>query len=482
MSEFQRASTLVQRVWTYAHVLKDDGLAFMDYTEQITYLLFLKMVWEQRDTSTDRIPLRYTWGALKKIDDNAKRLTRYHQGLRELSEYPGLIGLIFAKPQSKINDPAKLQLLIQMIDSEEWSALDVDVKGAVYEGLLARNADDVRGGAGQYFTPRPVIRAIVEVMQPTARMRIADPACGTGGFLLVAFEYLKARTTNRREAAYLRTETLRGTELVPNVARLCGMNLFLHGIGIDQEHPVVSIGDSLVAPADPVDMVLTNPPFGKKSSVTIVGADGRTQTDRISYVRPDFWATTSNKQLNFVQHVFSMLKEGGRAAIVVPDNVLFEGGAGEKIRRGLLERCQVHTLLRLPVGIWYSPGVKANVLFFNKIPKENTPATEHLWIYDLRNTRRFSLRQKPIRSEDLADFVRCYKADGPGQRRETALFRRFEYAEIIGRDKANLDIQWSSKTASAVTAEQPQLLMKEILKDLAEAMEEFAAARDEMEL
>ena len=440
------------------------------------------MVWEQRGTSADHIPSRYTWGALRKIDDDAKRLARYHQGLRKLSGYPGLIGLIFTKPQSKINDPAKLQLLIHMIDSEEWSALDVDVKGEVYEGLLARNADDVRGGAGQYFTPRPVIRAIIEVMRPTTKMRIADPACGTGGFLLAAFEYLKERTANAREAAYLRTRTLRGTDLVPNVARLCAMNLFLHGIGIDQEHPVVSIGDSLGDRADPVDMVLTNPPFGKKSSVTIVGEDGRTQTDRISYARPDFWATTSNKQLNFVQHVFSMLKEGGRAAMVIPDNVLFEGGAGEKIRRALLEQCQVHTLLRLPVGIWYSPGVKANVLFFNRTPKEITPATKHLWIYDLRNTRRFSLRQKPIRTEDLDDFVRCYKADDPGQRRETALFRRFEYSEIIGRDKANIDIQWSSKTSSAVSPEKPQVLMKEILEDLAEAMEEFAAAKDEMEL
>ena len=473
---------LVRKVWSYAHVLKDDGLAFMDYTEQITYLLFLKMVWEQRSTSANHIPSRYTWGALKKIDDNAKRLARYHQGLRKLSEYPGLIGLIFTKPQSKINDPAKLHLLIQMIDSEEWSVLDFDVKGEVYEGLLARNADDVRGGAGQYFTPRPVIRAIVEVMRPTAKMRIADPACGTGGFLLAAFEFLKERTSNPQEASYLRTRTLRGTDLVPNVARLCAMNLFLHGISIDQKHPVVSIGDSLEFRAEPVDMVLTNPPFGKKSSVTIVCENGRTQTHRISYARPDLWTTTSNKQLNFVQHVFSMLKEGGRAAIVIPDNVLFEGGAGEKIRRALLERCQVHTLLRLPTGIWYSPSVKANVLFFDKIHKKSTPATEHLWIYDLRNTRHFSLRQNPIRTEDLADFVRCYKADDPNQRIETALFRSFEYSEIIGRDKANLDIQWSSRTSMAVSREKPQLLIKEILEDLKEAMEEFGAAESEMEL
>src|SRR5215467_13122151 len=200
------ASTLVQKVWNYAHVLKDDGLAFMDYTEQITYLLFLKMAWEQRQAGANEIPSRYTWGALKNMSDNVKRLERYHQGLRKLSELPGLVGLIFTKPQSKINDPAKLHLLIQMIDSEDWSRLDVDVKGEVYEGLLAKNADDVRGGAGQYFTPRPVIRAIVEVMRPEPATRISDPACGTGGFLLAAFEYLKSRAADNKEAAYLRTK------------------------------------------------------------------------------------------------------------------------------------------------------------------------------------------------------------------------------------------------------------------------------------
>jgi len=475
----QKSKALVQTVWSYAHVLKDDGLAFMDYTEQITYLLFLKMAWEQKQVGASMIPSRYTWGALKNIDDNAKRLARYHQGLRNLSELPGLMGLIFAKPQSKINDPAKLHLLIRMIDSEDWSTLDVDVKGEVYEGLLARNADDVRGGAGQYFTPRPVIRAIVEVMRPTPMMRISDPACGTGGFLLAAFEYLRGRTANAQEAAYLRTRALHGVDLVPNVARLCAMNLFLHGIGTDQEHPMVSISDSLESKADPVDMVLTNPPFGKKSSFTVIGAGGRNQTDKISYERPDFWATTSNKQLNFVQHVCSMLKEGGRAAVVVPDNVLFEGGAGERIRRVLLQRCEVHTLLRLPTGIWYSPGVKANVLFFDKKPIAETPATKEVWVYDLRSNQKFSLRHNPIEPEDLTDFVHCYRADDPARRKETAHFRRFTYSEIIARDKASLDIQWQNEATNAVRGGTPQALMREILEDLAEAMTAFAAAEAE---
>ena len=472
----QTSSVLVQKVWNYAHVLKDDGLAFMDYTEQITYLLFLKMVWEQREGGANEIPSRYSWGALKSFDDNTRRLERYHQGLRKLSELPGLIGLIFTKPQSKINDPAKLHLLIEMIDSENWSRLDLDVKGEVYEGLLARNADDVRGGAGQYFTPRPVIRAIVEVMRPEPMMRISDPACGTGGFLLAAFEYLKDKTVNAKEAAHLRTRTFHGVDLVPNVARLCAMNLFLHGIGTDHEHPAVSICDSLESKAEPVDMVLTNPPFGKKSCFTIIGAGGKSQTDKISYERPDFWSTTSNKQLNFVQHVHSMLKDTGRAAVVVPDNVLFEGGAGEHIRRALLQRCEVHTLLRLPTGIWYSPGVKANVLFFDKKPVSRTPATKEVWVYDLRSNQKFSLRQNPIKSQDLTDFIHCYRADDPARRKETARFRRFKYSEILTRDKANLDIQWPGETKNAAHGETPQALMKEILEDLGEAMREFAAA------
>ena len=470
------ASTLVKKVWNYAHVLKDDGLAFMDYTEQITYLLFLKMAWEQRHAGASEIPLRYTWGALKGVNDNSKRLERYHQGLRKLSECSGLIGLIFAKPQSKINDPAKLHLLIQMIDSEDWSSLDVDVKGEVYEGLLAKNADDVRGGAGQYFTPRPVIRAIVEVMRPRPMMRISDPACGTGGFILAAFEYLKDKTVNAQEALYLRTMTLHGVDLVPNVARLCAMNLFLRGIGTDPNYPVVTVRDSLETKAEPVDMVLTNPPFGKKSSFTIVGEEGKSHTDKISYQRQDFWATTSNKQLNFVQHVYSMLKDGGRAAMVVPDNVLFEGGAGEKIRRALLQRCDVHTILRLPTGIWYSPGVKANVLFFDKKKVGKVPATKDVWFYDLRSNKNFSLRQNPIGPDDLTDFVRCYCADDITGRKETDHFRRFNYSEIVARDKANLDILWQHDTMSTTQGGTHQKLFREILEDLEEAMREFAAA------
>jgi type I restriction enzyme M protein len=455
----------------------------MDYTEQITYLLFLKMAWERHHDAALEIPSLYTWGTLKKISDDGKRLSRYHQALRNLSSRPGLLGLIFTKPQSKINDPAKLHYLMQIIDSENWSELDMDVKGEVYEGLLARNAEDVRGGAGQYFTPRPVIRAVIEVMRPEPMMRISDPACGTGGFLLAAFDYLKGRTVSAEESAFLHTRALHGIDLVSNVARLCAMNLFLHGIGTDPNHPAVAIGDSLEpkSKANYVDMVLTNPPFGKKSSYTIIGQDGKNLTDKISYHRPDFWATTSNKQLNFVQHVYSMLKETGRAAVVVPDNVLFESGAGEKIRRTLLHRCDVHTLLRLPTGIWYSPGVKANVLFFDKKPESQAPATKEIWVYDLRSMKSFSIRNNPIQTTDLTDFIHCYSANDRTLREETEHFRRFKYAEIIHRDKASLDIQWQQETGKTSNGHTPQMLMKEILSDLEEAMKDFAAAEEEIQ-
>jgi type I restriction enzyme M protein len=310
-------------------------------------------------------------------------------------------------------------------------------------------------------------------MRPTPMMRISDPACGTGGFLLAAFEYLKARTEGTRELNHLKTRSLHGIDLVPNVARLCAMNLFLHELGTDPRYPPISIGDSLEIRGESVDMVLTNPPFGKKSSFIIVGADGRNQTEKISYERPDFWATTSNKQLNFVQHIHSMLKEDGRAAVVVPDNVLFESGAGETIRRALLKKCDVHTLLRLPIGIWYSPGVKANVLFFDKKPKATNAATKEVWVYDLRSNQRFSLKNRQIGLEDLADFVSCYCAEDRGQRKETKDFRRVKYSEIVKRDKANLNIEWQHESANQPPNES-KVLLREILDDLEEAMKQFA--------
>lgn len=476
MTNHSKSSAIVQKVWQYAHVLKDDGLAFMDYTEQITYLLFMKMAWERRDLGAVGIPARYTWNTIRQISDDAKRLERYHQALRKLSEFEGLIGLIYTKPQSKISDPAKLRLLMDMIDQEDWSSLDVDVKGEVYEGLLARNADDVRGGAGQYFTPRPVVRAIVDVMRPKSMMTVADPACGSGGFLLAAYEYLSRGIETPEQLTHLRTRALEGVDLVPNVARLCAMNLFLHGLGGDLNHPPIRVGDSLETPSHKVDMVLTNPPFGKKSSYTIVGRDGKRITDTLSYTRHDFWATTSNKQLNFIQHVYSMLNAGGKAAMVVPDNVLFEAGAGETIRRSLLNECDLHTILRLPTGIWYSPSVKANVIFFDKGNGKKSPSTAQVWIYDLRTQQNFSLKTNPISFADMQDFIACFCAGDRSKRRETSLFRAFALEDLLARDKANLDIQWQYET-EVRKRQDPNGIIAEILEELEIAMREFASIR-----
>lgn len=473
-----KASTIVQRVWNYAHVLKDDGLAFIEYTEQITYLLFLKLAWERRGKEGQcEIPSRYGWDKLVAIRDDLALAKRYEQALRNLSAQPGLLGLIFAKPQSKINDPAKLRRLFQLIDEQNWADLDFDVKGEIYEGLLARNAEDVRGGAGQYFTPRPVIRAIVQVMQPEARMRISDPACGTGGFLLAAYEYLNKPGLTSAERRFLQTRALHGTDIVSSVTRLCAMNLYLHGLtGVEQ--PLVETADSLARTPSPVDMVLTNPPFGKKSSITVFSDESRKESDSIYYERKEFWATTSNKQLNFLQHVYTMLNAKGRAAVVVPDNVLFEGGAGERIRRGLLERCDVHTLLRLPPGIWYSTGVKANVLFFDKKPQSKAPNTQRLWVYDLRTNQHFTLRNNPITTEALTDFIQCFQASNRDLRRESERFRCFGYEDIVTRDKANLDISWLKDDSfeDAENLPPPDKLAREIIADMETALEEFRAA------
>jgi type I restriction enzyme M protein len=478
------ASALVQKVWNYAHVLKDDGLAFMDYTEQITFLLFLKMAHERELLGLENvIPKKYNWAALKQESGDPLEV-QYSKTLRELGKLPGLLGIIFAKAQNKITDPAKLERLISMMESENWAGLDMDVKGEIYEGLLARNAEDVRGGAGQYFTPRPIIRAIVQVMRPEPTMRIADPACGTGGFLLAAYEYLVKSNPglDRKAQRFINEEALHGTDIVPSVTRLCAMNLYLHGMG-GSDNTIVETADSLAKKPAPVDMVLTNPPFGKKSSITVINDDGKRETEKIYYGRQDFWATTSNKQLNFVQNVYSMLKETGTAAVVVPDNVLFEAGAGEKIRRALLERCDVHTLLRLPTGIWYSPGVKANVLFFDKKPAAKTPWTKELWVYDLRTNKNFTLRQNPIADEDLKEFVQVYQtANRTKKREESERFKRFTYADLMARDKANLDIFWLKDDSLADTENlpKPAVLAAEIVEDLEEALEEFGAVEEEL--
>ncbi len=391
-------NAIVQKLWNYCNILRDDGLSYQDYIEQLTFLLFLKMADERQKVMPGKatlIPSDLDWQSLERLDGDPLDL-HYRHILVELGKKPGMLGTIFRKAQNKIQDPAKLKRLVtDLIGREQWTTLGVDVKGDAYEGLLEKNAADVKGGAGQYFTPRPLIQAIVEVMRPEPKQLINDPACGTGGFLLPVHDYIsKTYQLDKDDKRFLKEQALSGTEIVDGAARLCAMNLFLHGIGGEDS---VKVADSLISKGSrEYEMVLTNPPFGKKSSVTIIGEDGEDQREALTIAREDFWATTSNKQLNFVQHVRSTLRIDGRAAVVVPDNVLFEGGAGETIRRRLLHDCDVHTPLRLPTGIFYAQGVKANVIFFDRKVASEQPWTKKVWIYDFRTNEHFTLKTNPL--------------------------------------------------------------------------------------
>jgi type I restriction enzyme M protein len=474
------SNAIVQKLWNYCNILRDDGLSYQDYIEQLTFLLFLKMADERQKMlagKTPLIPRDLDWHSLERLDGEELD-AHYRHILLELGKKSGLLGTIFRKAQNKIQDPAKLKRLVtDLIGREQWTILGVDVKGDAYEGLLEKNAADVKGGAGQYFTPRVLIHAIVDVMRPEPGQLIHDPACGTGGFLLAVHDYVsdpRHYSLDKDQKRFLKERALSGTEIVDGAARLCAMNLFLHGVGGEDS---ISVSDALISKGSrEYEMVLTNPPFGKKSSVTFIGEDGEEQRDALTVARDDFWATTSNKQLNFLQHVRSILKIDGQAAIVVPDNVLFEGGAGETIRRRLLKECDVHTLLRLPTGIFYAQGVKANVLFFDRKIASEKPWTKKLWIYDFRTNQHFTLKTNPLRREDLNDFVGCYNADNRHKRTETERFHPFSYEELIKRDKASLDIFWlkddSLEDASNLPA--PEVIAAEIVEDLQAALDEFA--------
>src|SRR5580704_5954885 len=411
---------IVQKLWNYCQILRDDGLSYGDYVEQLTFLLFRKMADEQSGPPFNKpspIPKEFGWDRLVKFDGDELEI-HYRHTLEELGKKPGLLGLIFRKAQNKVQDPAKLRRLVaDIIDKEEWSSLGTDVKGDAYEGLLQKNAEDVKGGAGQYFTPRPLIAAMVDAITPQPGQAICDPACGTGGFLLAAHDYLaKHHALDRAQKKKLKSGTFFGVELVDSVTRLCAMNLLLHGIGSESDLPLGDGGlpvvtkDALAGKHGEYEIVLANPPFGKKSSVTIVNGAGESSKESLIINRDDFWATTSNKQLNFLQHIFTILKQHGRAAVVLPDNVLFEGGAGETIRRELLKQADVHTLLRLPTGIFYAQGVKANVLFFDRKPAQEKPWTQKLWIYDLRTNIHFTLKENTLKRPDLDDFVKCFNS------------------------------------------------------------------------
>jgi type I restriction enzyme M protein len=481
-------SALVSKLWNYCSILRDDGLSYGDYVEQLTFLLFLKMAEEQSQPPFNKpssVPKGYDWPSLLAKDGDELE-THYRHVLETLGKRSGMLGVIFRKAQNKIQDPAKLRrLIVDLIDKEQWSSLSADVKGDAYEGLLQKNAEDVKGGAGQYFTPRPLIAAMVDVVAPEPKQTICDPACGTGGFLLAAHDYIvKHNPLDRAQKKRLKSGTLHGIELVDSVARLCCMNLLLHGIGGDADTTDIPVTtkDALAGKHGEYDMVLANPPFGKKSSVTIVNDAGEQQKESLVINRDDFWASTSNKQLNFLQHIFTILKQHGRAAVVLPDNVLFEGGAGETIRRELLKQADVHTLLRLPTGIFYAQGVKANVVFFERKPAQEKPWTEKLWIYDLRTNKHFTLKENTLQRTDLDDFVKCYNPKNRHNRKETDRFKSFTYDDLLKRDKVNLDIFWlkDDSLEDSANLPAPHVIAVEIAEDLEAALEQFRTISEDL--
>jgi len=453
----------------------------------LTYLLFLKMADEYSKPPHNRknnIPTGFDWESLTN-KKGAELELHYSTLLRELSTEKGILGQIFVKSQNKIQDPAMLAKIIDMINSENWLIMGADVKGDIYESLLEQNAQDVKSGAGQYFTPRPLIKTMVECVRPQPNKTIADPACGTGGFFLAAYDYLVANNKfDKEQNEFLKNSTFFGNEIVASTRRLALMNLFLHNIGDITSDNFISPADALIS-ASPTtyDYILANPPFGKKSSQNFTNEEGEQEKEDLTYNRQDFWATSSNKQLNFVQHIRTMLKTTGIAAVVLPDNVLFEGGAGETVRKKLLDTTELHTILRLPTGIFYANGVKANIIFFDNKPASKTPWTKEVWIYDYRTNISHTLKRNPLKFEDLKDFIECYNPLNRHKRQETfdeeknpqGRFRKFSYEEIIARDKTSLDISWikDKSLADLDNILDPEILANDIIENLEAGLASF---------
>lgn len=427
--------SLTKKVWTLATTLSGQGVGFTDYITQLTYLLFLKMDDENTKTfgDTSAIPEGYRWEDLVNLD-GFDLVKQYEDTLKELSKQDNLIGTIYTKAQNKIDKPVYLKKVITLINEESWLVMEDDIKGAIYESILEKNGQDKKSGAGQYFTPRALIQAMVDVTCPQIGETICDPACGTGGFLLAAYDFMKQQSADKEKQRFLRDESLYGYDNTPLVVTLASMNLYLHGIGTKRS-PIICQDSLEKEPSIPngVDVILANPPFGTRPA-------GSVEIDR-----QDFYVETKNNQLNFLQHMMLMLKQGGRAAVVLPDNVLFEGGAGETIRKKLLEDFNLHTILRLPTGIFYANGVKANVLFFTK----GTP-TKEIWFFDYRTGIKHTLATNPIHRHHLDEFVECYNSKNITARTETyeaetnpnGRWRKFNVDEILKRDKTSLDITW----------------------------------------
>ena len=485
----ENSSAIISKVWGMCGPLRDDGVSYGDYLEQLTYLIFLKMSDEYSKPPYKKntgIPKGFGWEDMNTLT-GATLEEKYKSILEELGKQGGILGQIFKGAINKVSNAAILYRIVQMIDKEKWVSMSSDVKGEIYEGLLQKNAEDIKSGAGQYFTPRPLIKAMVKCLRPEPMKTIADPCCGSGGFFLASQEFLADANNyslDREQKEFLKNETFYGNELVATTYKMCLMNLYLHNIGDIYGKVPVTHGDSLLMdPGYRVDYVLTNPPFGKKSSLTFTNEEGEQEEEDLVYNRQDFWTTSSNKQLNFVQHINTILKSNGKAAVVVPDNVLFEGGAGETIRKKLLWTTDLHTIIRLPTGIFYKPGVKANVIFFDKKPASAKMQTKDVWIYDFRTNIHFTLKQNPMTDKDLEDFINCYNPENIKKRQETwsednpdGRFRKFSAKDILERDKTSLDIFWikDKSLADLDNLPSPDVLADDITENLQSALDSFA--------
>ena len=489
----EQTTTIISKVWGMCGPLRDDGISYGDYLEQLTYLIFLKMSDEYSKPPYKRqtgIPKDYGWSDMNTLK-GAELETKYKEILEKLAEQGGILSKIFQGATNKINNAAILGRIVAMIDKEKWVSMSSDVKGEIYEGLLQKNAEDIKSGAGQYFTPRPLIKAMVKCIRPEPMKTVIDPCCGSGGFLLAAQDYIaKTYTLDREQKEFMKAEAFRGNELVATTFKLCLMNLYLHNIGDVYGNVPVTLGDALLTdPGERYDYVLTNPPFGKKSSITFTNEEGEQEDEDLVYNRQDFWTTSSNKQLNFVQHINTILKATGKAAVVVPDNVLFEGGAGEIVRRKLLETTDLHTILRLPTGIFYKPGVKANVIFFDKRPASPDVQTKEVWVYDFRTNVHFTLKKNPMAESDLDDFIKCYNPENRYERSETwsednpeGKFRKFSIDEILHRDKLSLDIFWIKDKSLADLDNLPPAdeLADDIIENLQSALDSFRELKSKL--
>ncbi|MBJ7899711.1 MAG: N-6 DNA methylase [Cyanobacteria bacterium RI_101] len=470
---------IVAKLWNLCHILRDDGITYNEYVTELTYLLFLKMLAETG--REDRLPTGYGWGELDRRE-GLEQLEFYRRLLLDLGNPQTVIDpvilAIFADAQTRLRKPVNLKALTDAIDRLDWFSAREEGLGNLYEGLLEKNAAEKKSGAGQYFTPRPLIDCIVRLVQPQAGEVIQDPAAGTGGFLVAADQYIKSQTDEfytltPEQAHFQRREAYRGLELVPDTHRLCLMNLLLHGI-----ESAADCGDSLSPDGEALgkaDVILTNPPFGTKKG------GGRP-------TRSDFSVTaeTSNKQLAFIEHIYRALKPGGRAAVVAPDNVLFEDNTGRRLRQQLMELCDLHTILRLPTGIFYAQGVKTNVLFFSRGVK-NRGNTEAVWVYDLRANMESFGKTRQLTAADFADFEAAFGADPLGKAPRVDLgeegrFRRFSRQEIADRND-NLDISWLRDTGADPEDEltTPEEIAGAIALHLGNALGEIEAMMDEFE-